>query len=176
MQIENRKSKIQNRRGFTLIEVLIAALIVGFSLASLVSLWYFSYQQVRSSDATGMAYEIARTEIEQIKETGFNYQQTTTTTSTWTVTWSHYYDTQGNLDTSANPPSATDAYQAAVTLAVASPDSSQAISSFTQTADTSSIVYLPSNNALIQVTVTITEVKTGRVLYQTGVFLARSGV
>src|SRR6185437_3642779 len=89
-----RKSK-RGRRGETLVEVLVAALIVGVCIASLVSLWSFSFMTTRDSDDQDIAYTLARNAIETVKQTGFAF----TPEAPASAPVVHYYDSnQANLD------------------------------------------------------------------------------
>jgi len=85
-----------NRRGMTLIELLVAVLILGVSLAGLVGLWAFSFNTTAHSQDIGVAYSIARQEIERVRNIGFLWlpvkQQ-----------WVRGYDGLGNETPEANP-------------------------------------------------------------------------
>ena len=61
------------RRGVTLIELLVASVIVATSLMGLVSAWMFSFQVTRRSDETEVAYNLARSAVEQLRAYGFYY-------------------------------------------------------------------------------------------------------
>jgi len=75
-----------------MIEVLVASLIVVSSLAAMVSTWYVSMNITELSNDQGVAYNLARQTIEQVKETGF-YNTTEASTAAPTMT---YYDQNEN--------------------------------------------------------------------------------
>ena len=139
-----------------LMEVLVAALIVGSSLAALVSAWRFSYFLTIRTDDKGIAYSLARQTVETVKQTGF----TNTAEITVAAPVVHYFNAQEqNLD--AAPASAR--YK--VSLSVVS----DALVSGSSPAT-------PTPDALRTVTVTVTLLQTGETLYQTSAYLARAGV
>lgn len=54
-------------------EILIASLLATVVLMGLVRLWQFSYGMTLSTDDRGVAYNIARKAIENVRTTGFKY-------------------------------------------------------------------------------------------------------
>ena len=66
-------SKRRNRGGFTIIEALIAVVIMFTSVAAMVSLWDFSFRMTTNADNEGVAYTIGRHETERIKQSGFDF-------------------------------------------------------------------------------------------------------
>ncbi len=87
---ELKRRRFQKRRGFTLIEILISALIVGICIAGLISIWYFSYSLSLQTDRLGIAYSIGRQSMEKAKQTGFTFTNVGTTTK--------YYDNTGQRE------------------------------------------------------------------------------
>src|SRR5437867_9637445 len=85
------------RAGMTLIETLVASLILGVALGAMVSTWYFSYGITVKSDSTGMAYGLGRRALERAKETGFKYTLSNAASSTTTL----YYDATGGSESAA---------------------------------------------------------------------------
>ena len=79
--------RLQKRRGFTYIEILMSSLIVGICIAGLISIWYFSYKLSLQTDRLGIAYSIGRQSMEKAKQTGFTYTAVGSTT--------FYYDKAG---------------------------------------------------------------------------------
>lgn len=151
MKRQNRRT---GRRGMSLVEVLVAALILGVSLAAMVGLWYFSANMTASAEDTAVAYNLARKAIEGAKETGFfNTPEASTSTPV-----THYYDASESLQDGT--PSAA---RYRVTTSVVS--SSYASGSTT----------VPANNATRTVIVTVFLSSNGSALYSTGTYLVRSG-
>lgn len=74
-----------NKRGFTLIEALVASLIVSVSLMALVTLWRFGFDLTAKTDNLGVAYNIARHEMERVKLQGFDNAQDGATTTYYTA-------------------------------------------------------------------------------------------
>lgn len=162
----------------TLIEMLIALLIVGICIASMVSLWQFSYSLTNQNDAKGAAYNIARKTIERFKQSGpsgqsaFNAMKTVigannsvTACLYYPATSSYvsaiYYDSTGSGENSTQQ--STSIFKV---TAVATPDK--------VTSDTPQAV---AADALIAVDVTVTQLTGNRpVTYRTGTYLVRSGV
>ena len=58
-------------RGIALVEFIIAALLTGVALAAAVSMWYFSLGVTVKTDESGIGYNLARREIERVKQMGF---------------------------------------------------------------------------------------------------------
>ena len=89
----------RSARGLALIEVLVAAGIVGINLAAMTSLWHFSYHMTGLIDDKGIACNLARQTMESIKQTGFTYTAEAPTASPVL----HYFGThQENLDAAAS--------------------------------------------------------------------------
>ena len=156
-------NRIQRRRGVTFIEILIASLILGLMLSSLVRFWYFSFTMTSNADSQGLAYSIARRVMERAKETGFTYTPEGTSVL--------YYDENGGNESASSmgtvmPDGTTKRPTFAVTTTVVS-------DRFTTNAQG---VTSPALNSLRTVTVTVTLVTSGKVLYQTSTYLARGGV
>ena len=139
-----------------LLEVMVAALIVGSSLASLVSAWRFSYFMTIRVDDKGVAYSLARQTLETVKQTGF----TNTAEITAAAPVVHYFDAQEQ-----NQDMTPAAARYKVTLSVVS----DALAAGSSPA-------APASDALRTVTVTVLLLQTGETLYQTGAYLARAGV
>jgi len=62
------------RRGLTLVELLVALVIMGVVLGGLVGLWTFGFNATRQSQDVGVGYNIARLEIEKVRTIGFLLQ------------------------------------------------------------------------------------------------------
>ena len=63
----------RGKRGFSLIEVLVASIVASVALLGMVRLWSFSFNATRSSDQQGVGYNVGRLALERIKMTGFDY-------------------------------------------------------------------------------------------------------
>jgi Tfp pilus assembly protein PilV len=137
----------------SLIEVLVAALVVGVNLAAMVSLWYFSYNVTAEDEDRMLAYNLARETMESIKETGF-WNTPEVSASSPTV---HYYDGTETLQ---------DSNHSAARYTVSSSVVSSSYSSGTT----------PADNATRTVTITVALSANGQTLYTTGTFLVRYGI
>ena len=146
----------QARPGFTLIEALVTSLIVTISVASVVSMWYFAYNMDRLTDDQGVAYNLGRSAIEQVHETGF-YDTAEAPAASPVV---YYYD-HNEVNQTLTPSKA----QFKVTVSVVSDKTNGATSGQTW-----------ADDALRTVTVTVTRLSDGRQLYQTVTYLARDGI
>ena len=60
-----------SRRGLTLIELLVAMLIVGVALTGLISLFFFGFRTTEGAQDMGIAYNISRQELERVRNIGF---------------------------------------------------------------------------------------------------------
>ena len=83
------------RRGVTLIELLVALLILGVSLIALVGLWGFGFNVTGDSQDLAVAYSVARQEIERAKNMTYFFLPE--------ATWTSSYDGLGNPTTEADP-------------------------------------------------------------------------
>ncbi len=143
-------------RGFTLVDVMVASLVVGASVAALVSMLYFSYRIVQRSMDTGVAYNIARQLMEGIKQTGFSYTAEAAVSSPVTA----YYNAAGTKlgsNTSATRYTVTTSVVSDATISGASP-------------------VQPATTALRTVIITVTLKATGEQICRLDTYLARSGV
>lgn len=169
-----RRRRFGAARGMTLIEVLVAALVIAVSLAATVSLWQFAYNITGQTDDTGTAYSIGRRAIEKIRQTGFRQTPIGTAQQvgdsdpavyTATYTAVAYYDRDGSAESVSQ--TATSLYQATTTVtttyAIQAPSASGAI-------------YVPADDAVRSVTVTVAALSTGATVCRMGTLLVRSGV
>ena len=143
---------LRRRRGFSMIEVLVAALIVSVSLAAMISTWYVSMNMTTATSDQGIAYNLARQTIEQIKGTGFS----NTAEAPAGTPVIHYYD--GSEVNKDSTPSAA-RYKVSTTVV-----SSALVSGS------------PDPFALRTVTVTVTLYPAGTVLCQCATSLTRGGI
>jgi Tfp pilus assembly protein PilV len=63
----------RGERGLTLIEALIATLIVGVSLMALMSAWLYSFNMTRSTDELTVSYNLGRIGVERMRAMGYFY-------------------------------------------------------------------------------------------------------
>jgi uncharacterized protein (TIGR02598 family) len=70
-----------NRRGLTLVELLVALVIMGVVLGGLLGLFSFGFNATRQSQDMGAGYNIARLEIEKVRTVGFMLQAEGTQTT-----------------------------------------------------------------------------------------------
>jgi prepilin-type N-terminal cleavage/methylation domain-containing protein len=82
-------------RGLTLVELLVALLLVGVALGALVALWPLGFTTTQRSQDIGVGYNVARQEIERAKNMGFLLLPE--------GTWTTAYDGLGNPTASENP-------------------------------------------------------------------------
>jgi len=83
------------RRGLTLIEVLVALLLLAAALSGLIGLWAFGFNTTRHSQDWGVGYSIARQEVERAKNIGFLLLPE--------GGWTRGYDGLGAVTTEPNP-------------------------------------------------------------------------
>ncbi|MCW3095377.1 MAG: hypothetical protein JWL77_995 [Chthonomonadaceae bacterium] len=142
------------RRGFTFIEVLVTGLIIVVCLMAMVSMWNFCTSLTGTSSVRGVAYSVGRQAIETVRETGFSYTPEGSTTL--------YYDGNG-----ANP-----------TASRVTADQYQAVTSVTSNkfGTNTAGVAVPGDRALRTVTVAVTYLPTGQVIYSTGSYLVKAGL
>jgi prepilin-type N-terminal cleavage/methylation domain-containing protein len=153
----NARSKVgRRRRGVTLIEILVASLIVSVCVASLTSLWSFSYTLTTRTYDQDAAYALARNTLEAIKQTGFTYTAEAPTNAPVV----HYYKAD------MTP---TDNNTAAARYKVSASVVSDLIVSGSNPVQ-------PANNALRTVTVTVALYPGGQTIYQSGTYLVRAGI
>jgi prepilin-type N-terminal cleavage/methylation domain-containing protein len=60
-----------NRRGLTLIELLVALMLLAVAVSGLMGLWSFGFNTTKHSQDLGVAYNIARREIEKARNVSF---------------------------------------------------------------------------------------------------------
>jgi prepilin-type N-terminal cleavage/methylation domain-containing protein len=138
-----------SRRGFTLIEVLVASVIVGTCIASIVSMWAFAYGMSASADRSSVAYSIGRRAMEEAKQTGF--QDSAEGTSTV------YYDTQGGSRSTTR--TSSHSYSVATTIATDVMNGA-----------------VPASAAIRTVTITVRFLGSGATVYTCSTYLARAGI
>jgi prepilin-type N-terminal cleavage/methylation domain-containing protein len=83
------------RRGFTLIELLMALLLLALALSGLIVLWSFGFNTTAHSRDIGVAYSVARQQIEGARGLGYMLLPE--------GEWTAGYDGEGHPTTAANP-------------------------------------------------------------------------
>jgi len=136
-------------RAFTLIEVLVASIVVGVCLAGIVSMWSFAFSLSAQSGSKTTGYSIGRRALEEVKETGFQDTAEGTTTV--------YYDSSGGSKSTTL--ASNHAYT--VTTVVSTDVMNGAV---------------PASTALRTVTVTVTERSSGATVFTCSTYLARAGI
>jgi len=134
-------------RGFTLVEVLVAGVILSIGILAISRLWIVTHGLTISTDDKGIAYNLGRLAIEQTKLAGFESAPEGSATV--------YYDANQNATTESQA-------RFAVTRTITT---SPAISGAA-----------PDPSAIRTVTVTVTHLATNQVLYQTDTYLVRAGI
>ncbi len=137
-------------RGFTMIEVLVAGVILATSVLGLIRFIYVDYNLTSKSGYMGAAYTCGRSAIEEAHLVGF---MGATEGNTY-----EYYDSLGSY-----PPLATQA--------------SGSVYKVTTNVSTDQIsLGVPQPHALRTVSVTVALISTGQTIYQTYSALASGGV
>lgn len=142
-------------QGITLVELLIASLLLAIGLMGLINAWIFSYNITTSSDDLGVAYNLGRYAMEQVKMNGFSGQPEGTVTK--------YYDGSETQVAQTSPSNRYTVTVSVVSDAVKSGTAGQAGA-------------VPADNALRTVNVTVKLSGTNTILYQTGTYLVRAGI
>lgn len=75
------RARRTNPSGFTLVEVLVAMIILVVCLMGLVETWTYMFNATTSTDDRGAAYQCARMVVERAKETGYTLSPLSTTTN-----------------------------------------------------------------------------------------------
>jgi prepilin-type N-terminal cleavage/methylation domain-containing protein len=143
-----RPPKGRRRSGFTLIEVLIASVIVGVCISAIVSTWAFAFGLSATADRESIGYSLGRRSLEELKQTGF--QDSTVGTATF------YYDGAGSTSSRSTTQASNHAYS---------------VTSVVSTDGT-----LPATGALLTVTITVKFLGNGSTVYTCSTYLARAGI
>ncbi len=134
-------------RGVSLIELLVALLILGVSLLALVGLWGFGFNVTRDSQDMAVAYNVARQEIERAKNMSYLFLPE--------ATWATSYDGLGHVSTTESPPH----FVATVTVHTL-PDANGEL----------------NTRCLREVTVSVTARDQASAMFETRTYLTRGGV
>ena len=157
------------QKGAGYIEVLVSSLILALSLLAALSLYGFSMNMITKSSDEGFAYNIARLQLEQVRQNGFDPITVSGSTKTHTLpdgTTTVYYDNLGSNPSSSA--SSTSFFRMVQTVTSRKPDNSGP--------DLILGTNNPAPDAVRYVTIAVYYVKTGELIEQTGTLLARSGV
>ena len=145
----------QSRRGTTLVELLVAGLLLAVGMMGLVNTWLFSFRVTENTDNSAIAYSLGRYAIERVKMNGFLNASEGTSEA--------YYN--GN-QVSVAQNAATVRFR--VTTSV--------ISDAVKSGTIGVAGAVPADNALRTVTITVRLQPAGTTLYQTNTYMARAGV
>jgi Tfp pilus assembly protein PilV len=145
-------------RGAAYIEGLVAALIMGICMMGAVSLWNFSFNATQRHENTSVAYQLARRNLEAVKQKGFNFAEYTAASPLI-----YYYDSSGSVEASTAA-AGTTAYK--VTISVVSDRLDTSTTGATR----------PNDSALRTVIVTVYNYPGNVEMARMGTLLARSGV
>jgi type II secretory pathway pseudopilin PulG len=144
------------KRATVMIEVLVSAAIMSICVAATVSTLYFSHRTSTRAVWIGVAYNLARQKVEEVKQQGFYNVAEATTSAPVTEYYSAAMAKQGSNNS---------ATQYIVTTSVVSDATKSGVS---PTA--------PTDTAIRTVTVTVKTKLTGEVLCTMYTYLARSGI
>lgn len=133
-------------RGLTLIELLVALVLLGVGAAGLVALWPFGFTMTRLSQDLGVGYNVARQEVERAKNIGYLMLPE--------ASWAGGYDGLGNPTADEDPH-----YTAAASVATI-PDEAGEVHS----------------RCLRVVNVRVTARGMDRAVFETTVYFARGGI
>jgi uncharacterized protein (TIGR02598 family) len=145
----------RRKRGFSLIEVLVASMVAAVALLGMVRLWSFSFNTTRATDQQGVGYNVGRLALERMKMTGFDY------TAEGTVV--RYYDAKGTGESGTQQQ--TSAFRLTATV------QSDKLAYHSQTGETR-----PAPDALREVLVTVHRLEDSRLVFSGRTNLARSGL
>jgi prepilin-type N-terminal cleavage/methylation domain-containing protein len=144
-----RGGRRSHGKGFTLIEVLAASVIVGTCLAAVVSMWAVAFTLSTNADHKSVGYNLGRRALEEAKQTGFQDTAEGTTTN--------YYDATGGSRSATR--TSAHSYSVAVTV------STDSISGG-----------VPAPAALRTVSITVRFLRPDTTVYQCSTYLARAGI
>ena len=147
-------SSIRRRRGISLIEVLVAALIMAVSLAGLLNVFFFAGAATRTADQQGIAYSLGRNCMEVVRAGGSHFWNETVVQAGYTPQSAGlYYRT---YDENGDPANANPAYRVVCEIV----------------AQAGPLEHLWRR----QVTVEVVRISSGTVLYNARTYLAIGGI
>jgi prepilin-type N-terminal cleavage/methylation domain-containing protein len=141
------------RSGFTIIEVLVATMILSVLIAGSVSAWVFMLNLTVKVDNSGVAYSLGRQSIERIKQTGFF----NTTEGATTL----YYDVDAGSENAVA--GGNHVYKVVTSVISGTP------------IDIGGGVIKPADDTLRTVTVSVYSWPGNLLIYTMGTYLARAG-
>lgn len=149
----------KRQKGAGYIEVLVSSLILALSLLAALSLYGFSMGMIDKSGDEGVAYNIARKALENVRQNGFDPIDSSKVHLLPDGTTTTYYTSLG-ISQGATSNSDT-RFRCDVKVLT-----DKLIKSTS----------LPAPDGLRAVTITVSYVKSGEVIEKTGTFLVRSGL
>lgn len=153
MKIRVKRRQLQH--GTTLVELLVAALLLSIGLMALVNMWMYSFRMTVITDDYGVAYNLGRQAMEQVKMQGFASAPEGSTVV-------HYRANQTVTSTGASDRR----YQVTTSI----------VSSSVKSGTPGSAGAVPMDTAIRTVTVTVRLTASNQVIYVTHTYLARGGV
>ncbi|MDX2064316.1 MAG: type II secretion system protein [Fimbriimonadaceae bacterium] len=152
----------RSRRGFSLVELLVASVVATIGIAGMATAWMFNLRTIGQQRLISVAGQIARTEVENAKALGFaNLPLGTLSGSTGTHTSSlEYYTIDGVKTTST-----TNRYY-----------SVQRVTTDTNVTAGSGTAYTLNDASRRAVVVTVRLVSDNSILSQMGTIVVRGGV
>lgn len=171
-------------RGVTLVEALVALLIVGSSMAAMVSLWQFSYRITNRNDASGAAYNIGRRALERMKQGGFTAMKTRLDAANaaagggtpGVATTACLYYPAGNSYVSSLYYNGSGEGESLTTGLYRVTATATALSWTTDTPGTTGYAATVAKDSLIAVDISVTQVSGNVLAYRTGTYLKRLGL
>ncbi len=145
----------QLRGGITLVDLLVAALIMSIGIMALVNTWLFSFRVTTNTDDAAVAYSIGRYAMERVKMSGFVSAAEGSSTQ-------YFSGTQASVSSNSSN-RRFDVATSIVSDQVSSGTAGQAGA-------------VPAEGALRTVTVTVRIYPSDRLLYQTNTYLVRAGI
>jgi prepilin-type N-terminal cleavage/methylation domain-containing protein len=146
-------------RGVSLIESLVAALIMGICLMGVVALWTFSHNITTNHDQTSVGYNLARRGMELVKQQGFKMAEYSSSSPLV-----YYYLSDGTGETPFPSGNVTYGYKSTITVVSDRMD-----------VNVSTGVKKPSDSALRTVTVIVTSLPDNKERARVASLLVRGG-
>jgi Tfp pilus assembly protein PilV len=143
------------KRGITLVELLVAALLMSIGLMGMVQMWAFSYTMTSRTDDLSIAYNLGRQEMERVKMSGF--------TGAAEGTVDKYYDVN-QVYLGSTP--GTSRFHCSVSV----------VSSAVKSGSIGTAGAVPDDAALRTVTVTVRRTGSAGSLYTSSTYLVKGGV
>lgn len=142
----------RTQSGATMLEALVAAIIIGVAIMGLMSLWSFSAALSAKVDRDSIGYNLARRGLEKARAAGFALMPEGNTV--------YYYDLNGNSESAVN---SNHRYRVTITVTSDRTASQQGVPEV-------------SSDALRTVVVTVVDLSSSATVETAGTTLVRGGV